>query len=51
MTKLDGTARGGAIVSAAKELGVPVRFVGVGKTVDDLEPCDPGLFAQALIGD
>ncbi len=51
VTKLDGTAKGGAVVSAAKELGVPVRFVGVGETVDDLEPFDPGLFAQALMGD
>jgi len=50
LTKLDGTARGGIIVAIAGELGVPVRFVGVGEGLDDLRPFDPELFTQTLFG-
>jgi len=50
LTKLDGTARGGIIVAIAGELGVPVRFVGVGEGLDDLRPFDPDLFTQTLFG-
>ncbi len=49
LTKLDGTAKGGVVLAVARELGVPVRWVGVGEAADDLLPFDPGLFAQALL--
>lgn len=48
LTKLDGTAKGGAVISIKEKLGLPVRFVGVGEGVDDLMPFDPDAFAQAL---
>lgn len=48
LTKLDGTARGGAVVSVVDELGVPVKFVGVGEGVEDLQPFDPVAFVGAL---
>lgn len=48
LTKLDGTARGGAVVSVVDELGVPVKFVGVGEGIEDLKPFDAGLFVDAL---
>jgi len=48
LTKLDGTAKGGVIVGIQEELGVPVRYVGVGEEVEDLQPFDPSQFAQAL---
>ena len=51
LAKLDGTAKGGAVVAVQQELGVPVRFVGVGEGLDDLEPFDPESFAQALFPD
>ncbi|HUP18974.1 MAG TPA: signal recognition particle-docking protein FtsY [Gemmatimonadota bacterium] len=47
--KLDGTARGGVVVAVRKELGIPVKFVGLGEGVDDLEPFDPGAFAEGLL--
>ncbi|HAD05203.1 MAG: signal recognition particle-docking protein FtsY [Desulfuromonadales bacterium GWC2_61_20] len=50
LTKLDGTARGGIIVAIAGELGVPVRFVGLGEGLDDLRPFDPEAFTQTLFG-
>jgi len=50
LTKLDGTAKGGVVVSICKTLGVPVRFVGVGEGIDDLQPFDAQLFAKALLG-
>ncbi len=49
LTKLDGTAKGGIVLAIAKELGVPVKFVGLGEGIDDLQPFDPEEFAQALI--
>lgn len=48
LTKLDGTAKGGVVVAIASELGVPVRFVGVGEKQDDLQRFDPDEFAAAL---
>lgn len=48
LTKLDGTAKGGIIFSLKKELGIPVKFIGVGEGVDDLRPFDPAAFVDAL---
>lgn len=48
LTKLDGTAKGGMIFSIRRELGVPVKFIGVGEHVDDLQPFDPDAFIRAL---
>ncbi|MET0500750.1 MAG: signal recognition particle-docking protein FtsY [Candidatus Binatia bacterium] len=48
LTKLDGTAKGGVIVSIQEELGVPVRYIGVGEEVEDLQPFDASRFVQAL---
>ena len=48
LTKLDGTARGGVVVAIARELGLPVKFIGVGEGLDDLQPFDPPAFAAAL---
>ena len=49
LAKLDGTARGGAIVSIRDTLGIPVRWVGVGEGMDDLEPFDPEQFLRAVL--
>ena len=49
LTKLDGTAKGGIVIAIAKELGVPVKFVGVGEGVDDLRPFDAKEFTEALL--
>ncbi len=49
LTKLDGTAKGGVVVGIADALGVPVRFVGVGEGIDDLQAFDADLFARALL--
>ena len=49
LTKLDGTAKGGIAIAIAQELGVPVKFAGVGEGIDDLKPFDPTAFADALI--
>jgi fused signal recognition particle receptor len=51
LTKLDGTARGGIVVAVESELGVPVKFVGVGEKVDDLMPFDPDAFVDELLAD
>jgi len=48
VTKLDGSARGGAVVGVVSELGIPVKFVGVGEQVDDLQPFDAEAFVDAL---
>ncbi|HWH11792.1 MAG TPA: signal recognition particle-docking protein FtsY [Solirubrobacteraceae bacterium] len=50
LTKLDGTAKGGVALGIAKELGIPVKLIGVGEKVDDLRPFDAGDFARALVG-
>jgi fused signal recognition particle receptor len=51
VTKLDGSARGGAVVALRKELGLPIRFLGMGESVDDLEPFDPAAYAARLLAD
>ncbi len=48
LTKLDGTAKGGIILSIKKELGIPVKFIGVGEQIDDMKPFDSEDFASAL---
>lgn len=50
MTKLDGTARGGILVALAARFGLPVHFIGVGESVEDLEPFAAADFAHALAG-
>jgi fused signal recognition particle receptor len=50
LTKLDGTAKGGIVLPIAVELGLPVKLVGVGEALDDLQPFDAAEFAQALVG-
>jgi fused signal recognition particle receptor len=51
VTKLDGTGRGGAVVALRRDLDLPVRFLGVGETADDLEVFDAGAYARRLLGD
>jgi fused signal recognition particle receptor len=51
VAKLDGTAKGGIVVAIARELKIPVKFVGLGEQVDDLQPFDPKQFAEALFGE
>ena len=51
MTKLDGTARGGVLVAAAEESGLPIHAIGVGERIDDLRPFDPALVARVIAGD
>lgn len=51
VTKLDGSARGGAVVALRRELGLPIRFVGLGESLDDLEPFDAERFAANLVGE
>jgi fused signal recognition particle receptor len=48
LTKLDGTAKGGIAVAIAHELQIPVKLIGIGETIEDLRPFDPGDFARAL---
>lgn len=48
LTKLDGTARGGVVLAIKNELKLPVKFIGVGEGIDDLQPFDPSAFAKAL---
>lgn len=48
LTKLDGTARGGCVVSVVDELGIPVKFVGVGEGMEDLQPFDAEAFVEAI---
>lgn len=48
LTKLDGTARGGVVLSITDGLGIPVKYIGVGEQIDDLQPFDPKSFAKAL---
>lgn len=51
LTKLDGTARGGIVVSIHQEMGVGVKAIGVGEDIEDLQPFVPETFAEALLGD
>lgn len=48
LSKLDGTAKGGAVFAIKQKLGLPVKFIGVGEQIDDLEPFDPDSFVEAL---
>jgi fused signal recognition particle receptor len=50
MTKLDGTARGGVLVAAAEQFGLPIHAIGVGEKIDDLRPFDPDLVARVIAG-
>ena len=50
ITKLDGTAKGGIVVAVARELGIPIRFVGVGEGLEDMLPFSPEEFVDSLIG-
>ena len=49
LTKMDGTAKGGIVLSIRKELGIPVKYIGVGEGIEDLQPFDPVEFANAII--
>lgn len=51
LTKLDSTAKGGVVIPIQQRLGVPVLWVGVGESLDDLEPFDPGAFVEGLLGE
>jgi fused signal recognition particle receptor len=51
VTKLDGTSKGGMVVAIQRELGLPVKFIGLGEKPDDLQPFDAQQFARALFGD
>lgn len=50
MTKLDGTARGGVLVSLAEKFALPIHAIGVGEGIDDLRPFEASGFARALVG-
>jgi fused signal recognition particle receptor len=49
LTKVDGTAKGGIVLSISREMNIPVRFIGVGEGIDDLQPFDGKAFVEALI--
>ncbi|MFW5698955.1 MAG: signal recognition particle-docking protein FtsY [Planctomycetota bacterium] len=51
LTKLDGTAKGGATITIKRTLGLPVRYIGVGEQMEDLQPFDPDAFVRAIFGD
>ncbi len=51
ITKLDGTAKGGVVIAIAEEQGVPIEFIGIGESIEDLRPFDPEQFAEALFAD
>ena len=48
LTKLDGTAKGGVVIAIARELNLPIRYVGIGEKVDDLLPFDPEKYIQSI---
>jgi fused signal recognition particle receptor len=50
LTKLDGTAKGGIVIAVQRELGVPVKLIGLGEGPDDLAPFDPAVFVDAILG-
>jgi fused signal recognition particle receptor len=50
LTKLDGTAKGGIVIAIQKELGIPIKYIGVGESIDDLQPFNPREFIDALFG-
>ena len=49
LTKLDGTSKGGAVIGIIDETGIPVKYIGIGEKVDDLQTFDPKLFAEAIL--
>ncbi len=49
ITKLDGTSKGGAVIGIVNETKIPVRYIGVGESIEDLQPFDPALFSEALL--
>ena len=49
MTKLDGTAKGGIVIAIENQLGLPVKFIGVGEGMEDLVPFDPDTFVEAIL--
>ncbi|MBM3667623.1 MAG: signal recognition particle-docking protein FtsY [Actinobacteria bacterium] len=51
LTKLDGSAKGGVALAIASELGIPVKLIGIGESLEDLRPFDPELFARALLSE
>jgi fused signal recognition particle receptor len=51
LTKLDGTAKGGIVIAVQRELGVPVKLIGLGEGPDDLAPFEPEVFVDALLGE
>ena len=51
LTKLDGTAKGGIVLSIKKELGIPVKYIGVGEQIDDMKPFSADEFAAALFAE
>ena len=51
LAKLDGTAKGGAIFGVKQKLSLPVKFIGIGETPDDLEPFDPEAYVETLFED
>jgi fused signal recognition particle receptor len=50
LTKLDGTAKGGIVFAVARELGLPIRYIGIGESLEDLRPFDAAEFVEALFG-
>ena len=50
LTKMDGSAKGGIVLAVREELGVPVRLIGTGEALDDLQPFDAASFADRLLG-
>jgi fused signal recognition particle receptor len=50
LTKFDGTARGGIVIAIERDLGIPVKFIGIGEGVDDLIVFDPEEFVDSLLG-
>ena len=50
MTKLDGTAKGGVLVSLAEKYGIPIHAIGIGETAEDLRPFDARAYARSLVG-
>jgi len=51
LAKLDGSAKGGIVIGIREQLNIPVKFVGLGETPDDIEPFDPETFVQALFAE
>ena len=51
LAKLDGTAKGGVVLAIKEQLNIPVKFIGLGETPEDIETFDPGRFVEALFGE